>query len=49
MCRKVPDEAMVRSSTTSARWSCPAAATTIDLVTKPEKNGNAEIAKAPTM
>ena len=46
-CRKTPAEAASSSSQTQSRCWSAAAALVIDLVTKPEVKGKAEIASAP--
>ncbi len=48
-CRNTPADAAVRTNHASARWLSAAACVIIDLVTKPEVNGNDEIASAPMM
>ena len=45
----VPEDASVRSRVTAALWSCCAAATIMDLLTKPLKRGKAEMANPPTI
>src|SRR5688572_29993340 len=48
-CRKTPAEAAARRYQTTSRWAMPAASEIMDLETKPDVNGNAEIDRAPTM
>ncbi|OQB96791.1 MAG: hypothetical protein BWX86_00573 [Verrucomicrobia bacterium ADurb.Bin122] len=47
VCRNVPAEASMSRKPTQSLWSSKPACTIMDLLTKPLKNGNAEMERPP--